>query len=210
MYIWLSCFCPSALIVDLTYTYEIQYACWNVYCIVIAIHRAVIVIPTQTWSHNSWSARLFPHQLNIIQGTVGQKENTRMTQEKLIGMIIDPSIHSPPTQVNRKYIYLGLVKVTSLTCLYEYLTCQQWQTAPTPAKLNEEETTKVVLRIFFGRRRRHILFPQSHNKLKYGYEYSVPLWNIIWWWQWWKYMSGANVWQCVMRAAGGHIATCTW
>ena len=139
-----------ALIVDLTYTYEIQYACWNVYCIVIAIHRAVIVIPTQTWSHNSWSARLFPHQLNIIQGTVGQKENTRMTQEKLIWMIIDPSIHSPPSQVNRKYIYLGLVKVTSLTCLYEYLTCQQWQTAPTPAKLNEEETTKVVLRIFLG------------------------------------------------------------
>ena len=87
-----------ALIVDLTYTYEIQYACWNVYCIVIAIHRAVIVIPTQTWSHNSWSARLFPHQLNIIQGTVGQKENMRMTQEKLIGMVIDPFTPNPGQQ----------------------------------------------------------------------------------------------------------------
>ena len=60
-----------------------------VYCIVIAIHRAVIVIPTQTWAHNSWGARLFCHQLNIIQGTAGQKEYTWMTQVKLIVIMID-------------------------------------------------------------------------------------------------------------------------
>ena len=65
-----------------------------VYCIVIAIHRAVIVIPTQTWDHNSGRARLFPLQLNIIQGTAGEKEYAQMTPAKLIVLRCNQSIHT--------------------------------------------------------------------------------------------------------------------
>ena len=72
---------------------EILYACWNVYCIVIAIHCAVIVIPTQTWDHNSGAARLFPHQLNIIQDTARQKD---YVEDK--GKVIMISHASKPTQ----------------------------------------------------------------------------------------------------------------
>ena len=43
----------------------------RMYCIVIAIHCAVILTPP---NHNSRWARLFLHQLIIIKGTVGQNQ----------------------------------------------------------------------------------------------------------------------------------------
>ena len=53
-------FSSISIALELFWYCEIHYACGNVYCIVIAIHRAVNIIPAQTWAHNSGWARLFP------------------------------------------------------------------------------------------------------------------------------------------------------